>query len=415
MKHSLIVILAIFMSATAFAQKPIPPQPGKQHTNFWIQSKNYYLLTLFEQDKNVSQLLKSDTLLSRFAKQKIADLKSSVKDCKDAACYPEALKFTEGEIQQVGLRLKTLYQSNNALGLMVKNKLVPSGCYSMYHLNGSELLMKAWEEDAGAVNYTIAVYAEGKKPNYPTIDSISYNVKSKGYVNLIYDASAILENEIQPDALFFEPALQAALTYLQINQRADPANYEPMESTVNKLAVDLIKTVKWANYPYTHIMVPGAGPGDLVTALSGEGMLRCRLAAKQYRLGVAPFIMVSGGKAHPFKTKYCEAEEMKRFLVNELDIPAKAVIMEPHARHTTTNLRNGLRLVYKYGIPANKPGLIITDKSQTDYIMTMDGRSRKELGYVPYKLGKRLADTEVEYYAVPEVKQIDPDEPLDPR
>jgi hypothetical protein len=34
---------------------------------------------------------------------------------------------------------------------------------------------------------------------------------------------------------------------------------------------------------------------------------------------------------------------------------------------------------------------------------------------VPYKLAKRNSETEVEYYPVEEAKQIDNDEPLDPR
>jgi hypothetical protein len=56
----------------------------------------------------------------------------------------------------------------------------------------------------------------------------------------------------------------------------------------------------------------------------------------------------------------------------------------------------------------------VTDKSQTDFIMTMDGRCEKELKYVPYKLGKRISETEVEFYPLIESLQIDADEPLDP-
>jgi hypothetical protein len=189
---------------------------------------------------------------------------------------------------------------------------------------------------------------------------------------------------------------------------------EPMFSTVNKAAVDRIKTTNWSKYPYTILLIPGAGPDEPATALSAEGMLRCRLAAQEYRAGKAPFIMPSGGKVHPYKTKFCEAEEMKTYMVQVLHIPAHAIIMEPHARHTTTNMRNGVRLMYRYGIPVNKPGLVVTGKSQTDGIVAMAPRCVKELKYVPYKLGKRPSETEVEFFAVPEAMQINPYEPLDP-
>ena len=385
------------------------------YSNNWVQAKNYYLLTLFEQDKAVSQLLKNDAELSRLTEKKIQDLNTSITDCKDAACYTNRVKFTADEIKQVGIKLTSLCKPGSALELLVKNKLIPSYTYSLHKTtNPTELLVKAWEQDVTGINYAIEVYAEGKKPNYPLIDSVSFNIKAKRYTTLLYDVNATLIGEIKNTRLFFEPAMQTALLYLQINERQDPANYEPMAQTVNKHAVDHIKTTDWKKYPYTVILIPGAGPDEPDVALSAEGMLRCRLAAQAYRAGKAPFLMPSGGKVHPYKTKFCEAEEMKTYMINVLHIPAYAIILEPHARHTTTNMRNGVRLMYRYGIPVNKPGLVITDKSQTDGILAMAPRCEKELKYVPYKLGKHLSETEVEFFAVPEAMQINPYEPLDP-
>jgi hypothetical protein len=392
------------------------PAPVKNIPTDYVKTKNYGLLTLFEQDAEVSTLLKNDAELAQLTRKKLSDLNSSLTDCKDASCLTTVVKLTDDEIKSVGERLTALYKAGNALDRLVKSKLIPSGQYSLYKkLSPEQLLVKAWEQDAGSINYTIGVYAEGKKPNYPQIDSISYNVKARAYYTLMYDASATLEGDIKGTKLFFEPAMQAALLYLQINERQDPANYEPMELNANRAAVTRIKTIKWADYPYSNILVPGAGPDNLTSPLSGEGMLRCRLAVQEYKAGKAPFIIVSGGKVHPYKTKYNEAEEMKVYLLKTLHIPENVIIIEPHARHTTTNMRNSARLLYKYGIPADKPGIVVTDKSQTDFIMTMDARCQKELNYVPYKLAKRNSETEVEYYPVEEAKQIDPDEPLDPR
>lgn len=408
-------MLLCLSSYCLFAQVPGKALVKTQAVDY-VKVKNYYLLSLFEQDAEVNTLLKSDAELAQLTQKKLSDLNASLTNCKDASCLSATVKLSADEISSVSERLTALYKTGNVLDRLVKTKLIPSGCYSLYkNVTPVQLLVKAWEQDANGINYTIGVYAEGKKPNYPQIDSISYNVKARAYYTLMYDASATLAGDVKNTKLFFEPSMQAALLYLQINERQNPADYEPMEANANKPAVDRVKTIKWANYPYSNIMVPGAGPDIITSPLSGEGMLRCRLAVQEYNAGKAPFIIVSGGKVHPYKTKYNEAEEMKRYLVTVLHIPENVVIIEPHARHTTTNMRNAARLLYKYGFPAAKPGIVVTDKSQTDFIMTMDARCQKELNYVPYKLAKRNSETEVEYYPVEEAKQIDNDEPLDPR
>jgi hypothetical protein len=413
------IILLFFMGFTClhiYAQTSMPDPLYKFiSTADWVQAKNYYLLTLFEQDKAVNQQLKNDPELAKLTQKKLSDLSSSITECKDGACFTDHIKFTDNEIKAVSSELSALCKPGSALAKLVENQLIPSGTYSLYkNLTPAELLVKAWEQDAAGINYTIEVYADGKKPNYPQIDSISFNVKDRRYKTLLYDVNSTLIGDVKSTRLFFEPAMHAALLFLQINERQDPANYEPMTQTVNKAAIEHIKNLNWNKYPYSVILIPGAGPDEPAVALSAEGMLRCRLAAQQYRDGQAPFIMPSGGKVHPYKTKYCEAEEMKTYMIKVLHIPEYAIIMEPHARHTTTNMRNGARLMFRYGIPASKPGLVITDKSQIDGILAMAGRCMKELKYVPYKLGKSLSETAVEFYPLPEAMQINPYEPLDP-
>ncbi len=381
----------------------------------WVKAKNYYLLTLFEQNSAVKNLLKNDAELRQLAQVKHNAVKLSLTECKDALCLPGKQKFTVDEIQKVSNRLKALYQPGNALGNLVKMHLIPSGMYIKYNNEPPvDLLIKAWEQDANYVNYTIGVYAEGNKPNYPQVDSISYDVKRKGYINLMYDCATDVSESAKNDLLFFTPSLNAALLYLEINERRNAGFYEPMATTANKLAVDRVSKIKWASYPYSHILVPGAGPDNLTTPLSGEGMLRCKAAARQYFAGKAPFVVVSGGSVHPYKTKYNEAAEMKRYMVNMLRVPESVIIIEPHARHTTTNIRNDVRLIFRYGMPMDKPGLIVTNKSQNDGITNMDKRCLKELGYVPYKLSKRLSETALEFYPVITSLQIDADEPMDP-
>lgn len=410
-----ILFLATFLFVALAGAQTLPDPAYKINASAgWVQTKNYYLLTLIEQDPAVCKLLANDPELASLSSEKAKAIDNTLQ-CKDVQCFLDNDKLSEADIKLVSSRLKALYQPDNSLGHLVKNRLMPSGMYIIYRdLSPADLLVKAWEQDAAGVNYVIDVYAGGQKPNYPQIDSISFNVKSKRYPTLLYDAAGVLAEDVKTTKLFFEPPMRAALLYLEINGRHDPANYEPMQTKANKAAADQIKITKWGAYPYSMILVPGAGAEDLLTNITPEGMIRCRLAAQQYFKHAAPFIMVSGGAVHPYKTKYCEAEEMKKFLMQTLHVPESAILIEPHARHTTTNMRNGARIMFRYGMPMNKPAVVITDRSQTNGIINMAARCIKELKYVPYKLGNHISETEIEFYPLVDALQINPYEPLDP-
>lgn len=411
-------MVMLCMTCHLFAQQSVPDPRYKLVTgDHIVQSKNYYLLTLLKQDKDARKLVESDTALANMTQRRLAGIANALKTCgNNAPCYTEQLKFSGQEIQAVGARLTALYNDNNALGKLVKQHLIPSGTYMLFQQeSGAELLRKAWEQDAMGINFAIGVYAEGKKANYPLIDSISFNVNNPRYGNMLYSPAYVVMQECAASRLFFLPSLTASLLFIEMNERDQAADYEPMESTVNKAAYDRVKTIKWTSYKYSVILVPGAGPDNPAVPLSAGGMLRCRLAAVQYHKGMAPFIMVSGGKVHPYKTKYNEAEEMKRFLIHKLHIPENAIIMEPHARHTTTNMRNAVRLMFRYGMPMDKPGLTSTERGQSAWIgTTLVERCKKELDEVPYKPGERLSETEVAFYPLLEALHIDPTEPMDP-
>ncbi|MES2279238.1 MAG: YdcF family protein [Bacteroidota bacterium] len=413
-KSFLLTLICCVVFLPAYCQQANPFYHLKG--NNFVQSKNYYLLTLLQTNPVVKKLLEADAELSKITATKIGAIKESL-NCKDAPCYTAQLKFSTDEIKLVGNELARLYQPGNALGMLVKTDLIPSGSYSLNkNLLPQQQLVKAWEQDAEGVNYAISVYAEGKKPPYAAIDSISFDVKAKSYPSVLFDAASVVLDECKTTKLFFEPTLAYALQAMEINGRHDAANFEPLTADLNKAALVRIKQTNWAKYKYPAILILGSGPGDLNTSISAIGMLRCRMGASRYFAGLAPFIIVSGGMAHPYKTKYCEAVEMKKFLVNNLHVPASAVICEPQARHTTTNVRNGIRLIYHYGIPAEKPFLTVSSASHIESTATaMADRCMKELKYVPYKVGKRVDDNTLELYPLMDALQINPLEPLDPR
>jgi hypothetical protein len=145
-------------------------------------------------------------------------------------------------------------------------------------------------------------------------------------------------------------------------------------------------------------------------------MLRDEIAARRFRDGKAPFILTSGGHVHPSQTEYSEAIEMKRDLMERFHIPAEAIVVDPHARHTTTNMRNAARLLYRYGFPFERKALVTTDLSQSQYIENPDFAKRcaSELGYMPFRLLGRTSPFDLEFLPLIESLQIDPQDPLDP-
>ncbi|MEO6314105.1 MAG: YdcF family protein [Chitinophagaceae bacterium] len=403
----LVTLLFLFISVRA--------QQNSTAENI-ITRKNYFLLSLLQEDAGARQLLEKDTVLAAMLRNKMLQLSHSLRDCKNEnECFAEKLQFSDAEIEGVSTRLKALYTRSNAVGLLTK-RLFNSHNYILFEqLPAPELLIKAWEQDARGINFVIGVYAEGKKPHYPNIDSVSFNVNSNGYSRLLYSLNYLVLNECSDQQLFFRPSLTAALRLLEMNEREQAADYEPMEKNENKAAFERVKSIRWNAYKYSLIMIPGAGPEEPTVALSAEGMIRCRLAVLQFKSGRAPFILASGGKVHPYKTKYCEALEMKKFMVDVLHVPAGAILIDPHARHTTTNMRNAARLIYRYGIPFSKPAITCTTRGQSNMIeTTLIARCLKELKEVPYKNGIRLSETVFEFYPLMEAMHINPEEPMDP-
>ncbi|MEI9947143.1 MAG: hypothetical protein WDN26_23375 [Chitinophagaceae bacterium] len=177
-------LVIAFFSNLCFSQRPVPVAQYHLITgNSIIQSKNYYLLTLFQEIPAVNKLLSSDKELAAMSNNKVQALTQAMKDCqRDAMCYTEKMKFSEPEIQAVSKRLTELYQSSNDFKKLVQDHLIASGTYIIYNgVTPEQQLVKAWEQDAAGINFTIGVYAEGKVAKYPLIDSGSLNVRGQGY------------------------------------------------------------------------------------------------------------------------------------------------------------------------------------------------------------------------------------------
>lgn len=382
-----------------------------------VQDKIFYLLTLFNQVPAVNKIIIANSKLSNLQKEKLTLLQKAAGSCaENAQCHVEHLRWSEKDISAVSTELIHLLRKESSFQLLVKDHLRKSGLFEKYVTkNDEELLANAWQEAALAMNRIMDVYALGAKPKYPDLDSASYNVKSLIYrknINLV--VSTMVEVPIGSKT-FYEPALQFSLDLLELNMRNEAERFEPLDS-VNKKATDRLATMDWSKYPYSVIMIPGAGPDITTAALDPWAISRLRIAVDRFKKGEAPVFMVSGGFVKPFQTPFCEGMEMKRYLMTRFHIPEEYILLEPFARHTTTNIRNASRLILRYKIPTQKKALIITDWYQSKTIQSSQFKQRclDELGYLPFVTLEARSTVDTEFTPAEISMHSDARDPIDP-
>lgn len=379
--------------------------------------KNFYLITVIEKTPEVKAILTSNAMFKNFLQKKVEVLKTHV---TDTCSHPVSLLndfFWKQDTAALAKELSSVYNANKkAFDKMIDGHLRPSGYYQRFVGKSNEVLLaKAWNQCFYGMDYIINQFGLGKKMRYPHIDSASYIVTSRSYRIVLKDIMASLDESSKSLDVFYKPSLAIAMQLMQANDRDEPARLEPLEKGTNKAAYDQIQKTDFKKYKYAAIVLPGNGP-ELYIPIGHGGKLHADAAARSYLAGDAPFIIPTGGYCYPFKTTYNEAVEMKKYLMEKYNIPASAIIAEPQARHTTTNIRNSVRLMIRYGIPIDMPSLFVTSMSQTKYSAadSFDARNLRELGYTPYTRKKQLTNHKIEFYPVIECLHMDPYDPLDP-
>jgi len=417
------VWLGLVFVAYAYGQAQVPqaaevPAPRPVELTAPVQDKNFFVLSLMEHNAAAAEVLSHDNVFKQVFEQKQTAISTAARECQSGvACFVDAVRWKDDEITAIAARLRGLVGSHPAVRTLAERPLRESGMYIRRdHGDSAALLAESWMEAARGINNILDVYGTGKKPRYPEIDSISFDPAAPGYRQMAHTAAYLLAEQGAEMHLFFQPSLRFALYLLDINKRDEAGRHEPMEQRENAAAVKQIPSFDWARYPYTVIVVPGAGSDRTTWSLSGAGKQRVEIAARRYRQGKAPLILVSGGYVHPKQTPYAEAVEMKRSLMADFGVPESAILIDPHARHTTTNLRNAARLMYRYGVPFERKALITTDSYQSAYIESevFVKRNAAELGYQPHKLLLRTSPFDLEFLPMIESLQSDPIDPLDP-
>ena len=412
--------LAIALTLAVLAPAASQAQSARYaflHSNDAVQDRDAYLLTLFERDPRAHAALAADPTLRAINERSKAALTASLANCRQSTkCVVDAMMLGEADIQAIAGVLGSMAAPGGAMNGLVRGHMRPSGLFQRHAaLDDAGLMRAAWLETATGINRLYRIYGLNERPMY-AVDAASYPADSAELRGLVLTAVETALDDKDRYDLFFQAWTRMGLDMLLINQRDEMVRFEPLERGENRAAYERAGKLDWSKFTYTAIVVPGSGTGDNERDLSAQGALRVRLAVRRYQQGVAPYLIVSGGFVHPIKTPYNEAVEMKKELMAKYQVPASAIIIDPYARHTTTNLRNAVRLLYRAGAPLTRPILVTTAQSQSASIEAEAFRRRNEaeLGYQPATVVRRISPNDL--IMTPNIVSLHVDlrDPLDP-
>lgn len=170
-----------------------------------VENKAYYFTALLQELRDVDSLVCNDSALKQLGAAKLQRLKEATTLQERV----EAMKFSAEEVEEAGKALARLYRTGNPLDRLLTEHLLPSGCYQQYNDCGAALLEKIWRQDAEGMNYAVEVYAAARKPHYPQIDSIGFDIHSQRFVEEILPAcqqNIAFQAEKHPSFLCDTPA-----------------------------------------------------------------------------------------------------------------------------------------------------------------------------------------------------------------
>lgn len=191
---------------------------------------------------------------------------------------------------------------------------------------------------------------------------------------------------------------------------------------LNADALDLMQSGGPGRAEYDLLIVPGYTPlgatGPTPLDECAPAVQRLELAIGDLDKFVAPFVLVTGGAVHPPGTSCVEALMMRDRLIAR-GVPPARIVVDPFARHSTTNLRNAARVMLQTGL---KRALIITgfDNEMFDQafyfanpiLSTYQQRCRAELGYLVGELSS-VDDHRVAFTPAPDCAKLDYRDPFD--
>ena len=406
-------------SATAWSDPVMAMAPPGYAAPFVdsLETLNFPLLAMIRQAPDWAPALRADPDLRTLAAVRVQRVAATFACTPLPECLAEAWTWTPDDIAAVTAALRTVAARPGMTDALVRAHLRASGRFARHAaLADAELLAAAWADAAAGLNHLVAVYGEGKPSRYTAIDDIIFDVKRPEFAAVLNAHARVTEAATRPDDLVFDPSLRFGTGLLRLNERTDAAAFRPLLAGENMAAVAQVRQTRWSDYRYPALLVFGHGPEDAQSRTGVLGHIRMARAADLFARRLAPFIIVSGGNVHPNRTPFNEAIEMKRLLIAQYGIPADRILIEPHARHTTTNLRNSARLLFAAAFPTNQPSLIVTDPATAPYIGSplLQERTRAETGVLPGVVAPAATPFAFEFRPDRAAFHVDPLNPLDP-
>ncbi|WP_178989551.1 YdcF family protein [Winogradskyella schleiferi] len=391
-------------------------------SNSIVKDRNFYWATLIENNVTIKNFIKNNEALSAYletSKQRLSNIANQ--NNPTAAQYANALKFSNNEVIAISTAVKDVAATNANVFIDFSNTHIgPSGAFNQFKeiTNVDRLQQLILEEMLKGINQIIDTYAAGIDPTYPDLDGVSYDVNSAQYKLLLRNLVTDLYANTDQMELFYQPFLNFALGVMEINNRDEAGRFMPLKLGENAAAYQNIQTINWDDYQYSMIVVLGDAPnssGDLPNISIG-GMQRSDHGVDLLNQGLAPLIVFTGANVAPFQSEYHEAIEMKNYIMDNYNISESKILVDPHARHTTTNMRNVGRFIYKYGIPHDKKAIVSTATSQSSYVSSSVFLTRctNQMNHIPMTLHNRLSDFDIEFTPNIEVLHLDSSDPLDP-
>lgn len=384
----------------------------------FLKKKLFNFVYELEATPALAAELKASNELVSFSRIYRARLLEAKQNCmNEAVCYLEKIALSDADVENVETALLDRANNSPVVAVFYQKSFRDKPYFPRYkNLEGGEYISAIWKHTVQGASHITNAYGYGKPVRYPAIDEGFYGAKDERLGIMLRFAVETALDDFEDRDLFFSTWSQLTLDLLVIQQRQEAKNLEPLASGENALALRRVKSIDWAAYPYAAIVTLGAGNRQEETGLATIGAFRNRLAARRYRQGLAPVIIVSGGNVHPVRTPDNEAVLMKHDLIKTHGIPEDAIIIEPFARHTTTNLRNTARRFLELEAPEGASLLLTTSASQSRYIEgdVFRVRNENELGYQPQFVKARLSEFDLVMHVNLMSRQLDPSDPLDP-
>ncbi len=379
------LLAALLMPAAAAAQDPRGQVAPFADT---LATRVFPLFAMLRTAPGWREALFADPVLRRVAAERAKRVPQE--GCSPAPdCLTAGWLWTPAEIATVEARLRVLMRDPARANALVTRTMRPLGRFARYAaLDDAGMVAAAWRDAAVASNRIVAVYARGEAPRYPKIDGIIFDPAAADFA-VVLEAHGVATAAMAGEGdLFFHPVQRYATALLQMNERIDAGGFRPLLGGENAATVHTIAATDWSRHRHSALLVFGHGPEDAQSRTGVMGHIRLAIAADLYAKGLAPFVIVSGGNVHPNRTPFNEAVEMKRLLVTHHGVPANRILIEPHARHTTTNLRNCARLLLAAPFPADHPALVVSDHRTIQYIGSevLARRNVEEMGIQPGRL-----------------------------